>query len=341
MVTVIKPFTHLGKRSLFLIWGSPSVGPRSRVFSRELGIDDLQYVYTKTRRGVLSAPLRYAVQTIQTLRLLFKKHPEIVFVQSPPSLAVLVVYFYCRLTNSQYVIDAHSAAFLTPIWTYPRWLHRHLAQNAIVTIVTNEHFKEIIQQWGGNTFVLRDIPTNFPRASSFDLSNSFNLVVVNTFSDDEPIDQVLQAANELREVNFYITGNKKYASEKLLSTASNNVHFTDFLPDDLYYALLSSGDAVMCLTNRDHTMQRGACEALSLGKPIITSDWPMLRDYFDKGTIHVANTKEGICQGVHEMVEKKGLYQEEIKELQEAQRREWLDKSATLTDLVQQALEPA
>lgn len=335
------PFADLGARALFLIWGSPSLGPRSRVFSRELGIDALHYVYLKTRRGWFSAPFRYAIQTVQTLRLLFQKRPQIVFVQSPPSLAVLVVYLYCRLTASQYVIDAHSAAFTTPIWTRPRWLHRFLARKAIVTIVTNDHFQHIIRQWGGATFVLRDIPTEFPRAPSIDLSVGFNLVVVNTFSDDEPLDQVLQAAGDLKEVNFYITGNTKNAAEKTLAAAPANVHFTGFLPDDQYYALLSSGEAVMCLTTRDHTMQRGACEALSLGKPIITSDWPMLRDYFHQGTVHVANTKQGITQGVREMIAKNRLYQLEIKELQRAQQREWLEKAAALTDLVQQALEPA
>ena len=296
------PFIDVGKRSLFLIWGPPSLGPRSRVFSRELGIDDLHYVHTKTRRGLLSAPYRYSLQAVQTLRLLFQKRPQIVFVQSPPSLAVLIVYLYCMLTHSQYAIDAHSAAFLVPVWTRPRWLHRFLAQKAIVTIVTNDHFQQVIQHWGGASFVLRDIPTHFPQAPSIGLGTGFNLVVVNTFSADEPLDQVLQAAGDLEEVNFYITGNKKNAPEKILAGAPDNVHFTGFLPDENYYGLLSSADAVMCLTTRDHTMQRGACEALSLGKPIITSDWPMLRDYFRKGTVYVTNTNVGISQGVREMV---------------------------------------
>ena len=33
-------------------------------------------------------------------------------------------------------------------------------------------------------------------------------------------------------------------------------------------------DGILALTTHDHTMQRGACEAVSLGVPIITSDWP-------------------------------------------------------------------
>jgi len=331
------PYADLGKRSLFLVWGPPSLGPRSRVLSKELGIDTLHYVYIEARRGLITAPARYIHQGVQTLRILFRDHPKIVFVQSPPSLAVLFVYFYCVLTGSRYLIDAHSAAFLLPIWTYPGWLHRFLARRAVATIVTNDHFHQIVNGWGGVAFLLRDIPTDFPRESKFDLQGDFNVVVVNTFSPDEPLDEIIKAAADLDTVHFYITGKKSNAPAHILAAAPINVHFTDFLPDERYYALLSSCDTVMCLTTRDHTMQRGACEALSLGKPIIISDWSMLRDYFRKGTVYVNNTPEAISQGVREMMKRHLVYQEEIKELQKAQRDEWTGKVLSLTELVYQA----
>jgi hypothetical protein len=37
-------------------------------------------------------------------------------------------------------------------------------------------------------------------------------------------------------------------------------------------------------------MQRGAYEAMALEKPLITSNWGLLRDTFYSGTIHVSNT---------------------------------------------------
>lgn len=332
-------FAELGKRSLFLVWGPPSLGPRSRVFSRELGIEALHFVYLETKRGLITTPARYFYQGIQTLRLLFHIGPKIVFVQSPPSLAVMFVYLYCMLTGSQYLIDAHSAAFLLPIWTYPGWLHRYIARRAVATIVTNNHFRKIVESWGGAAFVLRDIPTDFPEAVPPILSKKFNIAVINTFSPDEPLDQIIDAAIALEKVHFYITGKKSNAPANILAAAPDNVHFTDFLPDECYYALLRSSDAVMCLTTRDHTMQRGACEALSLGKPIIVSDWPILRNYFQKGTVYVANTKEAIFQGVCEMKKHHFIYQREIKELQKSQQEEWARKIVVLTDLVRKAVE--
>jgi glycosyltransferase involved in cell wall biosynthesis len=116
--------------------------------------------------------------------------------------------------------------------------------------------------------------------------------------------------------------------------AAANVHFTDFLPNDSYYALLDSAQSVICLTTRNHTMQRGACEALWKGKPIIISDWPLLREYFSNGTIYVDNSASGIAQGVALMKENYWHYQKGIRELQVSRRREWREKLTALEKLI-------
>jgi glycosyltransferase involved in cell wall biosynthesis len=338
MTGVKNPYAHLSDNSLFLVWGPPAVGPRSRVFARELGIRELHYVHLATRRGLLTAPLRYLYQAYQTLHLLFSKRPQIVFVQSPPSLAVLFVYLYCALTRNQYLIDAHSAAFLRPYWRRPEWLHAFLARRALATIVTNNHFQDMLQRWGATSLIIRDIPTNFPRATNIAVNGEFKVVFINTYSPDEPLEEVIQAAGSLEGVKVYITGKKSKASPGLLTSAPANVHFTDFLPDQAYYGLLDACDAVMCLTTQDHTMQRGACEALSLGKPIITSIWPILKDYFHQGTVHVANDSRSIGEGVMEMKKHYSRYKTEIARLQNAQHREWLGKVQALTEIVEKSL---
>jgi glycosyltransferase involved in cell wall biosynthesis len=332
------PFAEFAERSLFLVCAPPSLGPRSRVFAKELGIQELHYVYSTQRRGLLAAPYKYSYQAVQTLRLLFRKRPQIVFVQSPPSLAVLFVYIYCALTGSRYIVDVHSDALINPFWTTPRWLHGFLARRAVAMIVTSEHYQKQIQSQGATAFVLRDIPTTFPEAGSYPLSDQFNVVVVNTFFVDEPLEAVLEAAAELEPIQFYVTGKKSRGDERLLSRAPANVHFTDFLPDEQYYSLLKSSSTVMCLTTRDNTMQRGACEALSLGKTIITSDWTLLREYFHQGTVHVQNTCEGIQQGVREMLKNYDKYQAGILALQQTQHQEWEKKVSELTGLIRQSM---
>ncbi|HSL45268.1 MAG TPA: hypothetical protein VK897_17675 [Anaerolineales bacterium] len=321
-------------RSLFLVWGPPSHGPRSQVFARELGIRDLHFLQVTSERGVLSALFKYPLLAIRTLSLLFRKRPRLVFVQSPPGFAVLFVYLYCALTGSRYIVDAHSAALLLPFWTKPRWLWAGLARKALTTIVTNEHFAQLIRSWGARALVIRDIPTTFPEGGAYPLNGDFNVTVVNTFTPDEPLEQVLEAANGMEGVHFYITGRRSRGNPKLLERAPHNVTFTDFLSTEQYYALLRGSHAVMCLTTRDNTMQRGACEALSLARPIITSHWPLLKEYFHQGTVHVDNTSTGIRQGVQNMLSRYDEHVAGIHSLQIRQQSEWQQKLQELAALI-------
>lgn len=307
------------------------------MLARELGIDSLHYLYPNMRRGFVSAWLRYPAQALQTWQALRRERPRLIFVQSPPTLAVLSVLAYAQRSGARYIVDAHSAAFQQWFWTRPRRLWAWTLQRAVVTLVTNAHFAAQVQQHGGQALIVRDIPTHFC-VGSYPVRGAFKIAVVNTFSPDEPLPEILRAAAALPDIQFYVTGKRKHAPAEVFRQTPFNVQFTDFLPDASYYGLLANADAVMCLTTRDHTMQRGACEALSLGRPIITSDWSLLRDYFSRGTVHVANTAAEIQRGVVEMRAQHARYAAEIRALQAAQQQEWHAARRALLQSMSEAL---
>lgn len=311
-----------GDDPLFIVWGPPSYGPRSKIFARAVGAD-IEFIHTVKGRGPWVAPVKYVAQFVRTVRLLRSRRPHTVFVQSPPSFAPLTVWLVGRWSGVRLVIDAHSDAFQAPHWTRPRWLYRRLARAAAATVVTNEHFAELVRGWGATAVVLQDIPARFPEGGTYPFADGFNVTVVSTFADDEPIGEVLDAAASLDGVVFHVTGNIDRADRTLVSSAPENVIFTGFLSDDDYYELLRGSDAVMCLTTRDNTMQRGACEALSLGRPIITSDWPLLRSYFSEGAAHVDNTVDGIRLGVGAVRADHDSYLKGIEALQSVQRAQF------------------
>jgi glycosyltransferase involved in cell wall biosynthesis len=315
---------------LFIAWIAHN--RRSQLIAAKLRMKLYLIQSLKRRYGL--APLRYVLQAIRTLPILVRERPKVVFVQNPPIFAALVVYLYAKLWSARYVIDSHTVALLAPWWKWTLPLHAFLSRRAITTIVTNDHLKAMVEAWGANAFVLADIPTTFPQGKPFPVDGRFSVAVINSFSPDEPIGEVLEAAISLPDVQFYITGDPIRAREELLQHHPDNVEFTGFLPDEVYFGLLRAVQAIVVLTTDNHTMQRGACEAVSLGQPIITSDWPLLKAYFPKGTIHVDNSSQGIREGILRMQEERESLAREILDLQGERWLEWVEKHLALTRLI-------
>ena len=146
----------------------------------------------------------------------------------------------------------------------------------------------------------------------------FHIVFVCTYSVDEPVEAVLEAARRLPEVQFSFTGDPSYAPRGFRDKVPSNVYLTGFIPDADYLALLRGADAILVLTREDHTMQRGGYEAVSLGRPLITSDWPLLREVFSRGTVHVDNSPDSIAEAVRRIKESPEIFKRDMTELKQA-----------------------
>ena len=125
--------------------------------------------------------------------------------------AVLVVWIYTKVFGVQYVIDAHTGMFDDPRWTWLLPLSRSLSRQAAATIVTNEFLKKQVESWGARAIIIGDVPVEFGTGEPANLGPGFHVVVINTFSQDEPLDEVLLAAKQLPEVRFHITGNPRHS----------------------------------------------------------------------------------------------------------------------------------
>jgi len=320
--------------ALFLAWSPSSHTRRSELMAHKLGIP-LRRIYLLHKKRYL-VPLRYTVQAIQTLLTLFRQRPRVVFVQNPPIFAPLFAWLYCALSGAGLIVDTHTDALQSTVWQWSLPLHRFLSRRALTTLVTNEHLRQIVAGWGAESQIIVDVPSELPAGKPYPLGHPFNVALVSSFAPDEPLDEVIQAAGQLPEVGFYVTGNPKWEAKQLPDSRPANLHLTGFLPDDEYYGLLRSVQAVMALTTEDHTMQRGACEAVWLGQPIITSNWPVLRQAFHKGTVHVDNTAEGIRAGVSQMRASRQQLAGEVLLLQKERRQQWADITTRLETLISQ-----
>jgi hypothetical protein len=322
----------LNASTLFLAWAKPSHSRRSELMARRLGIP-LRRIHVLKMKPWL-APLRYLAQAALTVSMLFRERPSLVFIQNPPIFAPLFVWLYCALTGSRFIIDSHTDALHGSLWQWSWPLHRFLSRRALTTLVTNAHLQGRVQQWNASAHIITDIPSDFPAGMPYPVQHPFNVVMVSSWAPDEPLDEVIAAARRLPEIGIYVTGDPVQGFKRLPADLPPNVYLTGFLSDDAYYGLLRSVQAVMALTMEDHTNQRGACEGVWLNQPILTSDWPVLRQTFHRGTVHVDNTAEGIYAGLRKLRDDHARLCAEIAGLQAERRAQWEAFMAQLADLI-------
>ena len=141
------------------------------------------------------------------------------------------------------------------------------------------------------------------------------IIVINTFSDDEPLGVILEAAQQIQEIKFFITGDITKCPKWAVHNKSNNVIFTNFLPKDKYIEAILNSDAVMVLTTRQNTMQMGAYEAVALERPILISNSELLVSTFNKGCVYVENNYSSIRTGIKEMFNNYDTYFQQITQL--------------------------
>jgi glycosyltransferase involved in cell wall biosynthesis len=319
---------------LFVSW-APFCS-RSDTIARELGGRSVMIYHGFWGSNYLTVLFKYASQALATLWILVKLRPRIVFVMCPPAAACVPVWLYAKLARGSYVIDAHTATFVDARWQALAFVQRFFCRHAATTLVTNTHWQSLIQSWNARSDIVADVPVAFPPPRSLELGTGPRIAVVCTYTFDEPVAAMFEGARLAPEVAFHFTGNPKRLDPKLLARKPPNVHLMGFLPDDQYVALLKQCTAVMSLTTLDHTMQRGGYEAAYLGRPIVTSNFPLLRAAFPLGALFVDAAPESIAAGVRRMCADSERYGREAEQLSGDKRRHWQTVKAHLQTLLRQ-----
>jgi len=323
--------TNKIQKRVYIAW-FPFSAP-SECMAKHLGARAYHIHYFKKRRLFIS-PVKYVLASFKTLFALYKERPDIIFVQNPPVFAVVIVWLYCCLKNSKYVVDTHSGIFTARRWRIFLPLYRFLAKRALMNMLHNTPLAREVKSWKAPSIVLEPGPILTAPDRAFPFHPGFNVLIICSFDPDEPIYEVVEAARHLPDVNFYITGSLQRAPQNLSKQIPENVMLTDFLDREDFLALLKGCDVATCLTTDDNTHQWGALEALEFERPIITSDWPVLRDYFSRGTIHVNNTAMALVEGIERVRSNHSHYLEEIKTLKEELHTNWEARFSKLKELL-------
>lgn len=319
----------MDKKIVFISW-APYCS-RSDNIAREFGGKSYMVYFGFLGSNYFTICFKYLFQSINTLFVLLKYKPGIVFVMSPPIFACMPVILYKIIFNKvKFIIDAHTAAFTHERWAKKNKLNAFFVSRAEFVIVTNKTLGEIVRdKWQGQFEIITDVPIKYDdhsRSSNGIISiheNKRIITLVNTFAPDEPLLNFLDALYNMNDVQVFITGKIVNDFKKCVAEQPSHIQFTDFLSDNDYSNLLRKSDVICALTTRDNTMQRGAYEAIYLGKPVVTSDWPLLKDSFFKGTIHVNNSVDGIRQGVKEAILRLDELTQEARMLRDHKLKNW------------------
>ncbi len=310
-----------GRKISFIVWAPHSARATNLADRLDTKLHLLHWKFRKKSYALF----KYRPLAQQTKKILYEERPEMVFAQIPPIFCASSALDYCEDTNSRLVVDVHTGAF-DKIWSILRSKTLHVLQHSALALVTNNNLTEMLDSIQVRSFVLEDPVPHITPKSKTQLKDGTNVAVVSSFGPDEPISEVLKAADKIHNVNFYITGDLKFAKGGYIKTKRENVVYTDFLDYDSYISLLNSVDAIVVLTNRENTLLSGGYEALAMGKPLITSGTSVLLNYFSKGAIHVNNTSDEIIEAIEKVTSDKVKLSKEMEELRLLKEKEWETK---------------
>lgn len=291
-------------------------------------------------------------KAIETLRILHRERPEILFVPNPSLGLTVLAYVVRPLFGYRLVVDAHNEGvrpFDRP-GAFVRRLTRRLLRAADATIVTNEALARDVLEAGGRPLVLPDHlpvpPAALTESSAGPMESSAaggapdrssasspegdapdapSVVVIATFRRDEPIAAIVEAAAQLPEVSFAFTGEaRKFHAMRIRRPP--NVRLAGFLPDEAYWALLSRAAIVCDLTLKPDCLVCGAYEALALAKPMVLSEGPATRKIFGTAAVLAGAAPDEIATALREAVEQRRNLAAAAGKLRESYRAQWRER---------------
>jgi glycosyltransferase involved in cell wall biosynthesis len=280
---------------------------------------------------------RWIGRAVDTLRLLRRQKPEILFVQNPSLALTMLATASRRLFGYYLVVDAHNEGvrpFDRP-GALVGWLTRRLLKAADVTIVTNAALARDVSDAGGRPLVLPDgLPTPPALAAKRRLAeDALHVAVIATYRADEPIESIISAAATMPGIRFAFTGDARrfnMAENELPA----NVRLTGFLPEPAYWQLLEEATVICDLTLKPECLVCGAYEGLAVGKPLVLSDNPPTREIFEPVAVLTGSAPDEIAKALRTALEQRARLEANALELREAYRVRWQPQAAATWDAI-------
>lgn len=313
----------------FISWAPFS--RRTESLAREFDLDT-RFETTPWPKRPTMTPLKYPWQTAATGAFLWRSNPAELWVMDPPSPLVALAGGVARRRHLPLVVDMHTVAFYAREWEVLRPLELHSLRAAAAVVVTNARLAERVRSWGARAHVLPD-PLPRPASDLHETVEDDLVTVIATYSKDEPLHLLPEVARSLPDVRFAVTG----APRGDLRGWPTNLQPTDFLSDEDYWRQLARSAIVVVLTTRPDTLLSGGYEALVLGRPLVTSDHDVLREYFADAAVYASATAPSLTAAVAAGLDGASVLHSRLESLRASRAAEWQRAAARLKAAVGRA----
>lgn len=314
------------KKPVWIAWEPHT---RSRSMAASVGADLYEISHNERRF------LRYLLCSKDTVLALKKVRPEVIFFQNPSIVLSLFLVFYKKMNNVTLIMDAHNAGIWplegrSKILTYlSSWIIRRVD----LTIVTNSEVAAEVESRSGHPFILTD---PIPSFSSFNSQftkqrEGFEVIFICTWSEDEPVSEVIEAARLLLRHNVIVKVTGKIPEKIQHLSVPENVVLTGFLSDQEYQKLLACADLAVDLTTRESCLVCGSYESIAVGTPCVLSSSRVNREIFKKGFVFTENDRNSIAKAIIFGLKNKTQLRTEIKDFHVAYEDDHLKKIKDLS----------
>jgi len=310
------------------------------VLAPYLNIEIFYFYYSWEEKSIIFKALSYFLKSIDTFKYLFLIKPSLVFIQFPPTPALYCVAFYSWLTGTRYVSDCHFGV------TNSNWLKWFYVKKLLIKgqmIVHNEHLVEqVIRNMNVKPIVVRD---GIAKRHSLDIRKSDLLDKLKlipktyvlfpcSFSSDEPLNEVIEAARLLPEIKFVLTWYFERLSRTIRDNLPSNILLTGYLPaDDFNYLFANSGVALV-LTKHEAVQLSGMQEAMAFEIPAVVTDLKTTRFLYKNYPIYVRNNPESIAYGVTYALQNRLYLEKKMVILRKETEKLFSDQIITLKTLL-------
>jgi glycosyltransferase involved in cell wall biosynthesis len=156
------------------------------------------------------------------------------------------------------------------------------------------------------------------------------LMIPCSFSSDEPLIEMIDAARLLPETMFVMT----WYSDRLLSTIQNtlpsNILLTGYLQVSEFNCIFANAGVALVLTKQEDLQLSGMQEAMAFEIPAVVTDLRTTRFLYKEYPVYVRNDPKSIAAGVKYAFQNRANLEKKMRTLRIESEKEFFDQVANL-----------